>query len=68
MTFIASDGISTDARFLVSARQYLIEKYRYRLEQHKHHLIAQNLHVQHALDLVQIAALGAQVSDKTGRA
>jgi len=47
----AGEGISTNGQALVTARRYLLRKYRSRLKQRKHHLAKQYLHL--ALTLEQ---------------
>ena len=46
----AGEGISTNRQALVTARRYLLHKYRSRLKRQKHHLAEQYLHLALALE------------------
>jgi len=48
--FYQGQGISTDTDALVTARKYLISKYRKRLKGQKHHLAQQYVRLAHALE------------------
>jgi glycosyltransferase involved in cell wall biosynthesis len=60
--YYAGDGISTDREALISARRYLMEKYRDRLEQNQHHLLSQKLHLKIDADADQIEKLASELA------
>lgn len=60
--YYACEGISTNHGALVFARRYLIDKYRRRLEEHRHHLISQHLHLRLAVQMQQTARVSSQLS------
>jgi glycosyltransferase involved in cell wall biosynthesis len=61
--YYAGDGISRDREALVSARRYLMEKYRDRLEQNQHHLLSQKLLLKIDTDAAQIERLSLELSN-----
>ena len=50
VTYYRGEGISTDKEALVTARRYLLSKYRKRLKGKKHHLAQQYVQLAHALE------------------
>jgi len=62
VNYHAGEGISTNVQAQVIARQYLLEKYRPRLEENRHHLVAQNMHLAIAFQQEKIALLSAELA------
>ncbi|HKG22592.1 MAG TPA: glycosyltransferase [Blastocatellia bacterium] len=60
------EGISTNAVALVSARRYLIDKYRRRLEEHRCHLVSQHLHLRVASQMQKAARASSQLAETEG--
>ncbi|HVF91206.1 MAG TPA: glycosyltransferase [Blastocatellia bacterium] len=57
------EGISTNAGALVSARRYLMDKYRQRLEEHRCHLISQQLHLRVASQMQKNDRASSQLAE-----
>lgn len=65
--YYAGKGISTDTRAQVIARNYLVEKYRCRLDSNTQHLAAQELQIKIATQEDEIATISGLLSEREGR-
>ncbi|HXU09404.1 MAG TPA: glycosyltransferase [Blastocatellia bacterium] len=65
--YYAGKGISTDTRAQVIARNYLVEKYRRRLESNTQHLAAQELQIKIATQEDESATISGLLSEREGR-